>query len=372
MSYPEVTPQEFLNLGFFSERLNDEAWCVRWDHAGSSTRAELADGLMPEVDFHTSGSTGESRTWLRSRKQLLEEAALIGELIRPSRPEAVLTFAPPRHVYGALASVLMPAQLGLPTWYRPQYFGSMPEHQARRWVVVAVPWTFSILERQAEWIESTEHIATLHSTAMLPPTADRFAQAVGPGRLDITEVFGSTETGGIAWRRRSDEEGMWRLFDDVTLAVDGPVSDAQIPLVVRSPRLAKSPDGTSLDSWCTDDYVVPVGDRRFRFTGRRDRLVKVNGRRVNLDTLERRIELVLKCRDLMCQPVRHAISGEHIDLLIVPFSSGRPSEEQVRAALAADLPDFRPHRVRFVESIERSETGKIRLVQPGSGHGGEG
>ncbi|QVQ51823.1 acyl--CoA ligase [Spiractinospora alimapuensis] len=292
---------------------------------------------------------------------------MLADLAGRDRPDAVLSFAPPRHVYGALATLLMPARLGRPAWYRPQYFGHMPAPAGRRWTIVAVPWTYSILLRQRAWIEQVSHISVLHSTAMLPPTAERLLRRLGPDKMSLTEIFGSTETGGIAWRTRERDDPPWNLFADVEYAKtteDG----REAPLVVRSPRLAIGASGARLDLWETGDYVTPDGDRRFRFSGRRERLVKVNGRRVNLDVVESDFRSVLPCADLACLPMSHDVSGEHIELLIVPGPDGVRGEDDVRGRLAAAQGQLQPRQITFVPSIDRSDSGKPRQRQPGSPH----
>ncbi|MBP2473508.1 acyl-CoA synthetase (AMP-forming)/AMP-acid ligase II [Crossiella equi] len=324
----------------------DRPWHHDW-----STMSDLraAVQLPSTMDFDTSGSTGPSRTWRHRGETLWTEAGLLADLVRPHRPEAVLASAPPRHLYGALATVLLPARLRLPVWYRPQYFGALPPPGGRRWLVVAVPWTFAALARREAWLDQVAHLTVLHSSATVPETAARLLERLG-GRAEVVEVFGATETGGVAHRVWRPDPPPWRLFPDVELRTEGP---GEQPLRVRGPRLAEG-----LAEWTLDDFVVPVPDRGFRFAGRRSRLVKVNGRRVDLDVLEAALRAALPGMDLAALPVADPTSGEHVDLLVVP--EGR-TEDEVRAAIAHLAP--RPRRVLLVPAIDRSATGKARRVR---------
>ncbi|MGC5011927.1 long-chain fatty acid--CoA ligase [Streptosporangium sp. DT93] len=384
VAYTEVSPQELLASGFAAPRINDDPWLVRWDllDPGVDVDRFVLDALAETVDLETSGSTGPSRSWRRTREQMWAEAGLLAALIERDRPEALLSFAPPRHVYGALASVLVPARLRLPAWYRPRYFGALPDPRALRWAVVAVPWTFSILRRHASWVERTGHLSVLHSTATLPLAAESLVQETREGRIRLVEVFGSTEAGGIASRVWSPDGPPWELFEDVEFApLDEPRADPpgapagpgdtsggppggepdETPLVVRSPRLAFRPDEAPADVWRTGDHVRRLDERRFRFDGRRDRLVKINGRRVDLDRLEESVRSVLPCADLAFLPVTDALSGENFDLLVVPEGEGALSVTEVRAAVGRF--DARPRQVRLVDRIDRSDTGKLRRLQ---------
>jgi acyl-coenzyme A synthetase/AMP-(fatty) acid ligase len=369
VTWIELTPDELLSEGLTAPRITDHPWLVRWDRVDGDV-GDLVSALLPDhVDLPTSGTTGTSRPWRRTREQLWAEAGLLADLLAPARPEAVLAFAPPRHLYGALVSVLVPARLGLPAWYRPSLFGPLPPPGQRRWAVMAIPWVFSLLLQQLRWVAAAEEVAIVHSTAMLPGTATDLLRAAGPGRVSIVEIFGSTETGGIATRRWPPGDRPWELFDDVHL-VAGPEAEAgaepsggaEVPLVVRSPRLAAEPGRPPLDTWEMDDLVVPVDGRRFRFLGRRSRLVKVNGRRVNLDEAERSLRSVIRCADLALVPVADAMIGEHVDLLVVP-EPGTAGPDVDIAAVRSHL-GVRPRRVHVLERIERTANGKLRRVRP--------
>jgi acyl-coenzyme A synthetase/AMP-(fatty) acid ligase len=85
-------------------------------------------------------------------------------------------------------------------------------------------------------------------------------------------------------------------------------------------------------------------------------VVKVNGRRINLDEAEHAVRAVLDCADLALIPVTDEKIGENVELLVVP----RPGT----ALSDLDLPTafrrlgHRPKTVRAVTAIERSALGK--------------
>ena len=111
----------------------------------------------------------------------------------------------------------------------------------------------------------------------------------------------------------------WNLIDDVVAFADPGSNrgEGEVTLKVRSPRLAFLTGEGAPDSCELDDHVERLGDRVFRFTGRRTRLVNVNGRRLNLDRLEDLLRPVLDCVDHAVRPVTDPMIGEHIELLVV-------------------------------------------------------
>ncbi|MFD7914877.1 AMP-binding protein [Streptomyces sp. NPDC059752] len=372
MGYQELTPKALLHVGHGADEVNDTAWRVRWDEVGGfAEREDLVLGMLPpELDFHTSGSTGPGRRWLRTRQDAWSESGMLADFVRGhddrEPPGAVVSFAPPRHVYGALAGLLMPARLGVPVWYRKHFAGAMPATGQRHVAVVATPWIFALLLRHLDWVRSFDHLTVLYSSAMLPGDALTFMDRAGAGRVTLVEILGSTETGGIATRRwREGEPPVWTLFPDVRFAA-GPSApepvaveaDAAIPLVIHSPRLARRPDEDPPDHWPTGDLVERVDDRTFRLVGRIGRLVKVNGRRINLDESEHILRAAVRCADLALVAVSDPMTGEQVDLHVVP-ETGSEDVAPILAEVFALL-GVRPRRVHLVARLDRSETGKLR------------
>ncbi|KDN21995.1 class I adenylate-forming enzyme family protein [Amycolatopsis rifamycinica] len=356
--WTELTPAELLSADLAAPRIADRPWLVRWDSPGLDAEA-LARRVFPDpVDLRTSGTTGPGRVWRRSFAQVWAEAGLLADLLRPRRPEAVLSFVPPQHIFGLLATVLVPARLGIPVWYRPDLFGPMPDEGHTRWAVPAIPWVFALLRRNVSWVRSMDHVAVLHSTATLPASAAGFLAAAGPDRVSVTEVFGSTETGGVAQRGWTGGNPPWELFGDVRLLSEKDTA-AEVPLRIAGPRLAAVPGQPPPAVLTMDDFVRPVGDRAFAFVGRRSSLVKVNGRRLDLDELERSLRAVVRCADLALVPVADDLTGEHVDVHVVPEAGHDVDVQAVRRHLGVQ-----PRKVLVRDRIDRTDTGKTRRVRP--------
>jgi acyl-coenzyme A synthetase/AMP-(fatty) acid ligase len=96
-----------------------------------------------------------------------------------------------------------------------------------------------------------------------------------------TEVFGSTETGGIAWRRQEGED-VWTTMPGINIT-SGEGSSS----ILRSPFLSATPNS---EPWHMDDALELLPDGRFRLTGRLDRIVKIEEKRLSLPELETRLE----------------------------------------------------------------------------------
>ncbi|MFG2664792.1 AMP-binding protein [Streptomyces sp. NPDC048387] len=328
-------------------------WHLPWDRL-SPAEADRVRGRLRagQYEFHTSGVTGEPVRRVLSGELLLADAAHGARLLAPYAPEAVVSFVPPLHAYGASATVMLPALAGLPVWFWPGSDCPPPPVTARRIAVVAIPGTFRILTRHPRWTASFEQLVLLHGSAELPPEARRFAR---DPRTVLIEMLGSTETGAVAHRSGWDPHAPWTLLDDV--AFTAPRVGAEGPLTVTGPRLAALPGGGRPEEHEMDDLVRRLGDRLFLRLGRRAHLLHVNGVRRDLGAIAARLGAALPGADVAC--VR-AGDGEAYDVLVA--GGGPLTAEGVRAAargLGAE-----PRRVRLVDRIPRGPLGQPLAPPP--------
>jgi 3-hydroxymyristoyl/3-hydroxydecanoyl-(acyl carrier protein) dehydratase len=90
----------------------------------------------------------------------------------------------------------------------------------------------------------------------------------------VLEIYGSSETGGIAWRQGVNNE-FWTLFDGLKITQD----------TVDESFLA-SPYLVSKSPYLLDDKIELLDHCTFNLLGRKDRIVKVEEKRLSLDELE--------------------------------------------------------------------------------------
>ena len=162
-------------------------------------------------------------------------------------------------------------------------------------------------------------------------------------RTGVIEVFGSTETCVIAYRR-SAREANWQHYDGVSL---------------RPP-----PDGTLVTAdWfgapaILQDIVELLPQRRFRLRGRNSDLLEIAGKRASLADLNRRLLAI----DGVVDGVIFQRDGDHCGvqrlaaLVVAPDLSETAILDALRTA--AD-PAFLPRPLRKVDRLPRNETGKL-------------
>ncbi|QGY28724.1 AMP-binding protein [Pantoea cypripedii] len=246
-----------------------------WD--GAEADAELADlAADASLVLFTSGSTGTPRRVVKSIRALDTEAqwlaTLWGDRLRLCHVVASVSH---QHLYGLTFRVVLPMALGLPfaaqqLLYSEQLADLAPAH---RYAFISSP---AFLRRLDPSLNLPRCALIISAGGALPWSDARHTQQ----RLGcpVDEIYGSTETGVIAWRELSTEQAPWQCFPPVRLQQQ---DDARWR--VFSPLLERA------EGWLLDDNLVPLASGHFQLAGRQDRVVKIEDKRVSLSEIERRL-----------------------------------------------------------------------------------
>ncbi len=229
-----------------------------------------------KIILYTSGSTGRPKAVAQRLTEFEQDNRFIlsrwgNELIK----RKLCTTVSHHHIYGLLFSVMLPFTAGIPFRRRrvehPEEFLALTD---TAYTIIAVP---AFLKRangdsiryplRDPWIFTSGGVLS-------PEEAERTHRSFG---FWPVEVYGSTETSGIAWRRSCD--GLeWQPFDnaEISLAENG-------CLRVRSPYIKSS------EGFVTGDLAELLGDGRFILKGRSDSIVKIEEKRISTAELESRL-----------------------------------------------------------------------------------
>ncbi|MFW6051015.1 MAG: AMP-binding protein [Myxococcota bacterium] len=296
----------------------------------------------------TSGTTAEADAWPKTAGQLLGEAEVLADLFEIAPGTRVVGTVSPGHIYGLLFTVLVPLVRGSAFLREtPLHAEAVAERVAasEAQVLVTVPAHLRGLTAVApRSLASLSRVFA--STAPLP---DDVARAfVERHDRAVTEIFGSTETGGVAWRERRGEVS-WRPLPGVDVTVD-----ADGRLLVDSPFLGP----WMPRPYRTADLAELRSDGTFRHRGRADGIVKVGGRRVSLPAMEQHLGRLPGVREAAALAVPAA--GGRGQQILVAVVSERPAAE-LRDALAERLEhSCLPRRIVHVDALPREDNGKLQ------------
>ena len=231
------------------------------------------DATRPSLAFFTSGSTGAPKRIVKNLAMLESEIAALDSLWGQSsgRGTAFATVSH-QHVYGLTFKVLWPLATGRP----------FADETDDLWETV-----LARLTPDATLVSGPAHLSRIGGLAPLPaenrPT--RVFSAGAPLSFEAaektagilgclpTEIFGSTETGAIATRQQTHVDEAWRPLPGMTTR-----QTANGCLASRAPWIG--------EDWFETADVIDSTPGGFRFMGRADRIVKIEGKRISLPEIE--------------------------------------------------------------------------------------
>ncbi|WP_322845641.1 AMP-binding protein [Pseudomonas sp. B33.4] len=303
----------------------------------------------------TSGSSGEPKRIDKSLRQLANEVLALEQLWGADLGEAcIIGSVATQHIYGLLFRVLWPLCAGRPFVRKQLAFPEDLQRASREYPAFAWVASPALLKRMGDnldWPALSAVRRVFSSGGALPLEAAQSLQQ----RLQQwpTEILGSSETGGIAWRQGDQ---LWQPFADVELSQD---SDGA--LLVASPYL---PVGHIEH---TADAARIAADGRFELLGRLDRIVKLEEKRISLPMLEQALvthEWVAEARLGVVQENRASLGA----LLVLSDSGLFALREHGRRSLTETLRQHLrqhcealalPRRWRLMRQLPLNSQGKL-------------
>jgi len=335
------------------------------ERATGSSGVSLPAAAQCRLALYTSGSSGAPKRVDKTLAQLDRELenlhALWGGVLAQA---SVLSTVPHHHIYGLLFRLLLPLAAGRPadeaTSVDPVELRAAAARRGRH-VLVSTPAhlsRFPELLGLAQWHRPEMIFSS--GGPLAAPTAALYRAAFGAAPV---EVFGSTETGGVAWRQRdgSPHEEVWQTFPGISIG-----SDADGALLLDSAYLPTR-------SWRMDDGATLLGEGRFVLLGRLDRVVKIEGKRLSLPELEQQLQSHAWVATAYAVPLPAPL---RLGAVLVPSRDGAAALARLGArafgqALRKHLAPYfdetlLPKRFRFVKALPVNERGKVvsqELVQ---------
>lgn len=329
--------------------------CVHPQDVEHLPPASLADCTVhPDaelVKLFTGGSTGAAKIWSKSVANIFGEAQFMATRYAIGDRDCILATITPYHIYGFLFSVVIPlvarARIVAESPFFPAEIATCVEKHAVT-VLASVPAHYRALQGRS--LQSSLRLA--FSSAGMLPEEDNAGFCRG-NRAEIVEIYGSTETGGLAARNRAAGEEFFTPLPPIEWQI------REERLTIRSPFL--SPDvPREKDNWFLSGDRVRLQDNdTFSLHGRADAITKVAGERVDLDEIRDLLQqqtgvaecVVLPLNDRSGRGNRIAvlIRSDHENLDLVP----------IKLVLSVSLePAAMPKIIRLASQIPVRPNGK--------------
>jgi len=293
----------------------------------------------------TSGSTGQPvphrKTWGSLVGVALAEIEILQLRTRPGM--ALIGTVPPQHVFGLEATVLMVMQ------------GGFALHAGRPFYPADIRSGLAALPRPRGLVIAPAHLRVLLSEPEQLPAADFLLCATSPLSRELAaqaearfgshlhEIYGCTESGGIA-SRRTVATREWRTMAGVTLRTDDAGTWVKGGHVEIEVQLA--------------DVIELRGGGQFLLHGRTADLVNIAGKRTSLLHLNYHLNSIEGVRDgVFVVPEEH---GETVTRLTAYVVAPGVSRETLMRALRQRIDSaFLPRPLHFVDRLPRNDAGKL-------------
>ncbi len=228
------------------------------------------------IHMFTSGSTGKPKDVIQRMTEFNEDNAFVfSKWSEEFQKRKLVATVSQHHIYGFLFTIALPFAAGVPfRRKRIEFPNEFEKLTDERYMIIAVPAFLKRTNEVEDKLPLNDPFIFTSGGVLLPEVAKKTNEVFG---FWPVEVYGSTETSGIAYRQ--SKNGLeWTPFDNAQIwkNEDG-------CLVIKSPYI-KDPAG-----FATADLVDIHPDGRFILMGRADSIVKIEEKRVSMAEVENRL-----------------------------------------------------------------------------------
>jgi len=316
------------------------------------TSIPVSGPCSPETELlkiFTGGSTGAPQVWAKTRANVFSEAFFLASRYGVTKNDCIMATIPAYHIYGLLFSVVLPLVSSATVLDETPAFPNEIVKLASAneiTILTSVPAHYRVLGG----LELNRSLRLAFSSAGMLEEADNKA-FYRRNNTGVVEVYGSTETGGIATRNRSQGEEFFTPFTTIDWKI------VEERLSVCSPYISPDLPVDIKGFFTANDRVEGRGDNEFSLKGRSDSVTKVGGKRVDLDEIRLLIKKAQGVTDCVVVALPEATGRENqIGALI---QGDGVDTDMIRKKLASVLESYAmPRRIKTVAQIPVKENGK--------------
>jgi len=319
--------------------------------------SEKINTIFDEKDFSmmffTSGSTGNPVGALKTKKHLEEEVEVLTKLFEKREIKKVILTVPFIHIYGMLFGLLYPLlndiDIVLKEHFLPNDLLNLIDENS---LVVTTPLYIKALNKISEKKDLSKATFVSSTGPLDSQNAKEFSEKFN---TDVMQIFGSTETGGIAYKL--NDETLWNPMPKVEIQ-----TNEQNELKVLSPFVSTTIYENSFKDingvMQTFDYIEKENEK-FKLVGRSSQILKIAGKRYS--TIQ--IENILEDEDEINKALvfvssdNDSLRGEVLDITLE--SSKEFTTREIKKILQSKLSNLKfSLSLKHVDKIPTSSVGK--------------
>lgn len=348
----------------FIGQFETEVLQLKSQNTNESIGWSVFDRDYDALEIYTSGSTGEPKPIAKSLRQIENELETIERLWGEDHSDIVISTVSHQHFYGMTFRLFWPFSSKRPfeTHIRPcseDVFHTLVKYNSYQ--LVTSPTHLSRLNPELDWNAYRSKCNKVLSSAA-PLSREASFNAFKTLGCEIYEIYGSSETGAVAWRcqQLTEEDALWKCFPEVESSYG---EKRNLKILSDYQR-----EGCAFE---LSDLVEIDADGKFTLLGRLDRIVKVEGKRVSLNAIEQMLKQFKYIEDAKVL----VLENRRVELAAVILledagweslrKNGRKALiKEYKSALSRQIESVViPRKWRFVESYPSDPQGKIPQVK---------
>jgi len=303
--------------------------------------------------YFTSGSTGESTAALKTKQNIESEIKALSSLLKKYNIKRVIVTVPFIHIYGSLTGLFYPyfndIDIILKEHFLPNDLLDICDDNS---LVITTPLYIKALNKISTKKDLSKSLF-LSSTAPLDPKeAKAFNEKFS---CPVMQLFGSTETGGIAYK--FNDEVLWTPLENVVIE-----TNVNNELKVKSPFVSEvllEKDFVNTQGEIQTFDFIERENEKFKLIGRSSQILKIAGKRystIQIENILEEQEYIEKAL-IFVKTDKDSLRGEILDITLETKKEFRPKE--IKQILQNNLSNLKfSMDLKCVEKIPTSSVGK--------------
>ncbi|MCF6308976.1 MAG: AMP-binding protein [Sulfurimonas sp.] len=307
-----------------------------------------------KILFFTSGSSGFPVGAFKTKENLEGEVQVLRRLLKDYNIKRVVVTVPFVHIYGILVGLLFPMSLdGVKMVIKDDFlpYELLEEASFNDTLVVTTPVFIKALSK-------------LNTNNKL--TSSLFISSTGPLHVDdatifenkfetnLLQLFGSTETGGIAYK--FGKKIKWTSLDNVRISIKDDKLNVISPFVslfLLNKKILK------IENSFTTEDIIEIDEDKFTLIGRSNKIIKIAGKRISAVQIESILETLPEVNKAIIELVykKELLRSEQI--IIILEASSKVDKKIIQQSIRKCYDTLTiPFIIKYVDKIDYSAMGK--------------
>lgn len=373
VSYIDSSKKELSALNFFKSFFSG-AKSILFDSTNLAIQNELerlnvpsfntnkkTNNIFNDKDFSflyfTSGTTGFPVGALKTKENLLSEIEGTSKLLKKYNIKKVLVTVPFVHLYGTLFGLLYPLMNDIDVIIKEHFLpNDLLDLLEEGSLVITTPLYIKSLNRISSTKDLSGSIFITSTAPLFPDVSKEFNEKFN---TDIIQIFGSTETGGVAYKYNDDS--LWTPMEKVKID-----KNENEELKVESPFISNilyEKEFTTTNHQIQMFDYIETQNGKFKLLGRSSQIIKVAGKRYSTIQIENILEEIEEIQKAIVHVKRDTKNLKEESLFITLESKKEFTTKEIKKILKKELTNQNfVIELKYVDKINVSSIGKKLLI----------